>query len=167
MMGSGKSAVGHALATRLEVPFTDLDARIERMFGGTIAQAFSAGEPHFRALEAEALRSLLAEPAFVARTSVVATGGGAVVDPRNRAQMDAAGRRVLLRVTPETLAARLVGEERRARPLVASADDPAVRLRELWDARRDAYEEGAVVVDAEARIPDVVQRVVEALDLRA
>lgn len=165
-MGSGKSAVGRALAVALGVSFIDLDARVERMFGVTVAEAFSHGEPHFRALESEALRSLLAEPAIGARTVVVATGGGSVVDAANRARMDEAGRRVLLRVAPETLAARLVGEEAKRRPLVASADDPAARLRELWETRRQAYETGAVAVDAEGSIAEVVERVCVALDLR-
>lgn len=166
MMGSGKSAVGCALAAALEVSFIDLDVRVERMFGVTVAQAFSLGEPHFRTLESEALRSLLAEPAFAARTVVVATGGGSVLDAASRARMDDAGRRVLLRVTPETLAARLVGEDARRRPLVAWADDPPTRLRELWEARREVYERGAVIVDAEGSVDEVTERVVVALDLR-
>ena len=166
MMGSGKSAVGQALSAALGVAFIDLDARVERMFGVTIAEAFAVGEPHFRALEAEALRSLLAEPAFASRTVVVATGGGSVVDATNRARMDACGRRVLLRVAPETLAARLVGPEAQRRPLVASADDPEERLRELWETRREAYETGAVIIDADGSIDAVVERTLEALDLR-
>ncbi len=166
MMGAGKSAVGRALATSLGVSFLDLDTRVERMFGVTVAQAFSLGEPHFRRLESEALCSLLAEPAILARTVVVATGGGAVVDAANRARMDDAGHRVLLRVAPETLAARLLGEEAKRRPLVAEASDPAARLRELWQARRRVYEAGAIVVDAEGSVEDVVERLCVALDLR-
>lgn len=165
MMGSGKSAVGRALAELLGVSFIDLDQRIERMFGLTIPEAFERGEPYFRGLERDALRSLLAEPALQQRTVVVATGGGAVVDPDNRVCMDRAGRRVLLHVPPEDLAARLVGEQASGRPLVADANDPLARLRALWVARKDAYEQGAVVVDARGGVQEVAAAVAAALDL--
>lgn len=165
-MGSGKSAVGRSLAGTLGVTFVDLDMRIERMFGVTVEQAFGRGEGAFRDLEAEALRSLLAEPAFGARRSIVATGGGTVVDADNRARIDACGPRVLLRAEPETLAARLVGAQAQRRPLVAAAADPTQRLRALWRSRREAYESGAVVVSAEGSVDQVAGRVLEALDLR-
>lgn len=165
MMGSGKSAVGRALAARWAVPFIDLDARIERMFGMSVAEAFARGEPYFRDLEQQALRTLLAEPAFAARRSVVATGGGAVVDAANRALIDAAGPRVLLHVPPEELARRLVGTEASVRPLVASAADPQLRLAQLWAQRRASYEAGAIVVDGVGAVSQVVDRVLVALDL--
>lgn len=165
MMGAGKSSVGRVLAQRLGVVFIDLDARIERLFGISIPDAFARGEPHFRALEREALRSLLAEPAFERRLVVVATGGGSVVDPENRALMDAAGTRVLVHVPPEELAARLGADEAAGRPLVADAEDPAQRLRDLWEQRREAYEDGAVVVDGCGTVESVAERVRAALDL--
>lgn len=166
MMGAGKSAVGRRLAAMLDVAFVDLDARTERMFGTTIADAFARGEPYFRGLERTALQSLVAEPAFAGRTVIVATGGGLVVDPNNRACMDGVGTRVLLRVPPEQLAERLQGAEAARRPLVAEADDPVQRLRELWQARREAYEAGAAVVDGVGSVDVVAQRVRDALDLQ-
>lgn len=165
MMGSGKSAVGRRLAEALGASFIDLDTRVERMFGQTVAEAFAQGEPHFRARERLALQSLLDEPAFGHQGAVVATGGGTVVDPANRAAMDAVGTRVLLRVPSEVLAARLKGAEADARPLIANADDPASALRALWTARRDAYERGACIVDADGDVATVLQRVLAALDL--
>ncbi len=73
-MGAGKSTVGPRLATRLDLPFIDLDDRIEAEQGKSIADIFDAdGESHFRALEREALEALAAEP-----DSVVACGGGIV-----------------------------------------------------------------------------------------
>ena len=165
MMGAGKTSVGREVAACLGVPFVDLDVRVERVFGVSISEVFAHSEDHFRALEREALRSLLAEPAFARNRVVVATGGGVVVDPHNRARMDAAGVRMLIHVPPEQLAARLVGAEARHRPLVADATDAVARLRELWETRRQAYEGGAIIIDGVGTIPVVAARVLQALDL--
>ncbi len=164
MMGSGKSTVGRAIAGRLGVTFVDLDRRIECVFGVAVREAFAQGEAHFRTLEREALRSLLAEPAFERRRSVVATGGGAVLDPGNRAQMDAAGPRVLLRVPTSVLAVRLRGAAE-DRPLVAASNDLERDLEQLWTSRAPAYETAPVAVDGVGEVPVIVDRVISALDL--
>jgi len=164
MMGSGKSSVGRRLASELGVAFVDLDARLERMFAMSIAEAFGQGEPYFRQLERAALTSLVGEPGFEGRTVVVATGGGVVLDTENRACMDAAGLRVLLRVPPPELAARLSAGQG-ARPLVADADDLLARLADLWAQRRAAYEDVPHQVDGVGSVEAVTLRVAVALDL--
>ncbi len=166
MMGSGKSSVGRALASALGVPFVDLDVRVERMFGSTIGEAFARGESHFRGLERSALTSLLREPGFAGRAVVVATGGGAVLDPRSRAGMDAAGVRVLLRVPVAELAARLSAAQGEGRPLLGDAEDPTASLTELWAQRREAYEDGSHPVDGVGSLDTVVHRIAAALNLR-
>lgn len=165
MMGSGKSSVGRQLAVELGVPFVDLDVRIERLSGTTIAEAFEQGEAHFRGLERLALRSLVQEPGFTGRTVIVATGGGAVLDARNRACMDAAGARVLLSVPLEELAARLAAKRSDGRPLLTDADDPLARLERLWAERRVAYEDVPHKIDGVGPARTVALRVAAALDL--
>src|SRR5690606_301007 len=106
MMGAGKSTLGPLLARRWGAPFVDLDRRIERIFGAAIPALFSRGEAHFRRCERAALRLLVAEPGFAGRTTVVAAGGGLVVDPDNRAVMRATGVVLLLDVPALELARR-------------------------------------------------------------
>jgi shikimate kinase len=74
---SGKTTVGTALAALLGVEFRDTDADIEDVAGTTVADLFvQYGEPHFRALEEQAVSRALAE-----HDGVLALGGGAVLDP--------------------------------------------------------------------------------------
>src|SRR5260370_27670071 len=80
MMGAGKSSIGRRLAARLGIPFVDADTEIESAAGMSISEIFEKhGEPYFRSGEARVIARLLdGEP------SVLATGGGAVMDPRTR-----------------------------------------------------------------------------------
>jgi shikimate kinase len=166
MMGSGKSTVAPLLAAAWGATWVDLDTRIARIFGAPVAELFARGEAQFRRHEREALRLLLGEPGFMRRTVVIATGGGVVVDPHNRAAMAAAGRVVLLRVPLEQLAARLADAgAARARPLLQGSELPA-RLLELWTQRRSAYEEADVVVDAGGSPQDAVLKLRAALEVR-
>lgn len=143
MMGSGKSTVGRCMAAATDAVFVDLDARIELLFGASIPELFaSGGEGHFRELEAQALRSLLAEPGFARRGVVVATGGGIVVVPSNVDAMCAAGVTVFLDVPVPVLVERLSAhEEASGRPMLG--EDPAEieqRVMRLLSDRRGEYE---------------------------
>ena len=83
-MGSGKSTVGHLVAESLRWRFVDLDEAVAERAGLSIPEIFkSRGEPHFRNLERWELTHALDGP----RESVVACGGGVVIDPRNRAKL--------------------------------------------------------------------------------
>lgn len=153
-MASGKSTVGALLARALDYTLVDLDRLVEERTGRAVAEWFArGGEAAFRAAEAGAL----AEAAARARV-VIATGGGALVDARNLELARASGVVVYLRVSPETLAARLAGDA--SRPLLLGPDGAplapdtlAVRIRELLAARAAAYERADVTVDASGLAP--------------
>ncbi len=167
MMGCGKTEVGRALALAHGVPLIDLDERLERIFGVTVAEVFASGEPAFREHEAQVLRSLLAEPGMGGRGVVVATGGGAVLDPRNRAAMDAVGPRLYLEVGVDELVRRLrppVHADPGARPLLGDdASQLRGRVAELLAARGSVYRGGARCIDAQADPETVVTRINQAL----
>lgn len=137
--GSGKSSVGRRLAERLGWRFVDLDAAIAAEAGMTVPEIFAReGEASFRARESDHLRRALAGE-FV----VVATGGGAVVAPANRALMLERAFVICLEARPETIHARLAAhlaedEEGAVRPLLADAD-PLRRIEALKVARQAFY----------------------------
>ena len=84
--GSGKTTVGGLLARQLDLPFRDCDLQVERLAGRTVAQLFSGGEECFRRWETAALQVLCA-----GEDCVLATGGGAVLRPENRARLRRSG----------------------------------------------------------------------------
>src|SRR5690349_8579249 len=106
--GSGKSVVGKRLAHRHAAEFIDLDERIEREDGRSIPTIFEEdGEAAFRTMERRAVADLgPADPATEVRR-IVATGGGAIVDPRNRWALYHGRLSVWLDGRPEVLAQRL------------------------------------------------------------
>ena len=96
-MATGKTEVGRKLAALLGAPFVDTDALVESATGRAIADIFARdGEPHFRALEREAV-----ERACAIDGAVVATGGGTLLDPENRRRLAAAGPVVCLTAAPD------------------------------------------------------------------
>ena len=132
-MGSGKSTVGRMLARRMELPFVDLDRAIESRAGMTVSQIFEAsGEPAFRDLEHTELALFADRP-----RTVVACGGGVVVEDRDRALLKQLGRVVYLRVTADEALARIGSTE--GRPLLAGAD-PVSLGRTLLASRESLYE---------------------------
>ncbi len=157
-MGSGKSTVGRALARRLDLPFIDLDHEIERREGRTISAIFAeSGEAAFRESERRALQGLstAAEP-------VVATGGGIVIDPRNRQLMDHTGLRVWLNCPPAELARRLAADSAAGAHRPLWNGNPA-ELARLLDQRSAFYAEAALVLDATADNALTVQAIIDAL----
>jgi shikimate kinase len=134
--GSGKSTVGRQLARRLGLPFVDSDQVIEQRIGSSIRAFFDReGEEAFRDLESQVIDEVTAGP-----LAVVATGGGAVLRPENRACLHDRGCVVYLRSTPEDLARRLRND--RHRPLLQVADH-LVRLKDLYAHRHPLYTETA------------------------
>jgi shikimate kinase len=154
MPGSGKSTVGVELAGRYGVPFVDLDRRIEQDAGTSVASIFEErGETAFRALEAEALRK-----ASVADPSVVACGGGIVLEPANRIVLRNTGIAVYLDVPIEELRSRVTPAT--DRPLIRAEGD----LERLLAEREPLYREFAAhVVDASGPPGEVADAIVEEL----
>ena len=152
-MATGKTEVGRKLAALLGAPFVDTDALVESATGRTVADIFAReGEPHFRALEREAV-----ERACAIDGAVVATGGGTLLDPENRRRLAAAGPVVCLTAAPDEVLRRVGGGA--DRPLLAGPDRLA-RIRELIAARAQAYDSAAHTIDTTGlRVDDVVARV--------
>jgi len=142
MPGCGKSTIGRQLARLRQLPFLDSDHEIERYLGCSIREFFDReGEAAFRDVEERVIGETLAEP----QLRVVATGGGSVLRPANRAAMKARATVVYLHTQPDDLARRLSRDTQR--PLLQVAD-PRQRLRELYAVRDPIYREVAdIVVD--------------------
>jgi shikimate kinase len=145
MMGAGKTSVGRRLARMLGAPFRDSDQEIEAAAGMSIADIFATlGEPSFRAGERRVIERLLGEA-----PAVIATGGGAFVEPATRSVIKAGATSVWLRADLETLWERVRG--RRGRPLL-DRPDPKATLAEIEARRRSIYTEADVIVDTHRRV---------------
>ena len=139
--GSGKSAVGRRLAHRHGASFIDLDDSIERAAGKKIPEIFAEqGEATFRTLERAAVADLGPADPAPAIGRVVATGGGAVVDPRNRWALYRGRLPIWLDGRPEVLAQRL-RRSPNVRPLVTGRD-PIGAIRSLARERDRFYAPG-------------------------
>ncbi len=141
--GCGKSTLGPGLAEKLRCDFVDTDAVIEERAGTTIAEIFQQqGEPVFREMEAGVVTEIASskDPC-----SVVALGGGAIVDERSRLRMIESGLTVYLSCSVRTLARRMASES--DRPLLhatSSSEQPSRaalvdRVRKLLDERAPLY----------------------------
>lgn len=157
--GAGKSTVGNELAARRTAWFIDLDRQIELRAGMSVAEIFATGgEEGFRERERETLLALVEE--HKRKRMVVAVGGGAVIDPRNRDLMRSTGLRILLEVDADTAVARIGnGEER---PLL-SGDDPERAWRRLYAERKEAYADHDIAVSGAGSPKEVAGLVVSAL----
>jgi shikimate kinase len=141
LMGAGKTRVGRRLAERLDLPFLDTDHEIEAETGKTIAELFAhIGEPAFREGERRTIARLMLRPA-----SIIATGGGAFIDPRTRADMLESGLVVWLRADLDTLVARTARSNKR--PLLNGVDREA-KLAELMALRYPVYAEAHLTVES-------------------
>jgi shikimate kinase len=133
MMGVGKSSVGRRLAGRLSIPFVDADSEIEKAAGMTIPEIFARhGEAYFRSGEARVLARLLESG-----PQVLATGGGAFMNPDTRALVALKGVSVWLNADLDVLLRR-TSKRRSDRPLLQT-DDPSETLRALLAEREPTY----------------------------
>ncbi len=164
--GSGKSVVGKRLAHRHAATFIDLDERIERADGRSIPTIFEEdGEAAFRALERLAVADLGPADTDIEVRRVIATGGGAIVDPRNRWALFRGRVSVWLDSRPEVLAQRL-RRSPHVRPLVTGRD-PIGTIRDLATRRERFYAAADVHVSGVAEVAGVVEAVERHLVARA
>ena len=157
LMGAGKTSVGRRLALRLGLPFRDADHEVELAAGCTIAEFFERhGEAEFRAGERRVIARLMEGP-----PCVLATGGGAFMDPQTRALIREGALSVWLRCSLATLVRRT--SHRTHRPLLRQGD-PAHILAALMAKRHPVYAEADVIVDCGEDSPEVTTgRVLDAV----
>jgi len=154
-MGTGKTAVGKLLAKRLRRRFVDVDQLIERRAGRSVRQIFTAwGEARFRRLECATIARVAKHAKLV-----IATGGGAVLDPGNVAVLRNSGLVICLSASVRAILARIGGS--RTRPLLANADRRR-RIIALLRQRRPAYAQADVTIDTTHRTTSDAVRLIEA-----
>ncbi|WP_456243238.1 shikimate kinase [Zavarzinia marina] len=142
LMGAGKSSIGKRLAQRLHVPFVDADTEIEQAAGCTIDEIFERhGETAFRDGERRVIARLLTG----SPPHVLATGGGAFMDPETRARIKATAVSIWLRADLDVLLRRV--KKRNNRPLLKKGD-PREILERLIATRYPVYAEADLVVDS-------------------
>nr|WP_281356643.1 shikimate kinase [Sulfitobacter algicola] len=161
MMGAGKTAVGRALATRLDVPFKDSDAELVTAANMTIAEIFDRdGEEFFRQKETQVIERLMNDA-----PCVLSTGGGAFLKSENRDIISAKGVSIWLNADLDLLWQRVRHKD--TRPLLRTAD-PYATLSDLYDQRVPIYEKAdlAVPADPEFEIDDMAQAIEIVLEKR-
>jgi shikimate kinase len=158
LMGAGKSCIGKRLAQHFGLPFVDADREIEAAAGCSITDFFELhGEQAFRDGERRVIARLLNNPVHV-----LATGGGAFMDPQTRQLIKEKSTSIWLRAELEQLLKR-VGR-RNDRPLLKNVDQ-RTKLAELMDIRYPVYAEADMTVDSADGPPEMtMDRVLDALD---
>ena len=132
MMGSGKTAVGKAIAAELQVLFKDSDQEISIAANRSIAEIFERdGEPFFRSVEAKVLKRLLQS-----QPCVLSTGGGAFMFGNNRTLISKLGISVFLSADLELLWERVRSKD--TRPLLKT-ENPKATLSRIFEGRKDQY----------------------------
>ena len=158
LMGAGKTTIGRLLARKLNRRFVDADHEIEARTGATIPWIFEIeGEACFRRREADVIRDLSAQQGLV-----LATGGGAVLDPKSRALLAERGTVIYLRASIGSILQRTAHDKNR--PLLQTAD-PRGKLEQLWTERDPLYREIAdLVIDTgRPNVQSMVQTILDQL----
>jgi shikimate kinase len=161
-MGTGKTEVGQRLARTLGWAFVDTDALVEAAAGRSIPAIFAGeGEAGFRARERDAVAQACRRPA-----TVIAVGGGALLDPENRRVLLAAGPVVCLRAAPREILRRVGGTQ--DRPLLRgdateSDGERLARIEALLAARQPIYALVPHAIDTDGRTPEEVAGAVRAI----
>ena len=153
-MGTGKTTVARAVGQKLGFQVIDSDHEIERLKAKTIPEIFAEeGEPVFRVLEREFI-----ERGHAASRTVVACGGGLVVQPNMLELLKSKGVVMCLHASLETILARTA--RHRNRPLLA-VENPEERIRTLYAAREPIYKQSGTVILTDARpLHDIVAHVI-------
>jgi len=140
LMGVGKSSIGRRLAIVLGMPFRDADVEVEAAAGRSVAEIFEQyGEAAFRDGERRVIARLLEEPPHV-----LATGGGAFINPQTRALIKEKAISIWLKADLDVLARRVGRKDNR--PLL-TGHDPLEVLKRQAEERYDAYAEADIIVE--------------------
>ena len=158
LMGAGKTSVGRRLADKLGIPFVDADHEIEAAAGKKITEIFTDhGEAYFRDGERRVIQRLLD-----GAPKVLATGGGAFIQPETRAAIQAGAISIWLKADRDLILARV--RRRTNRPLLRT-DDPAAVVDRLIAERYPVYAEADIHIQSRDVAHDVViDSIFEALD---
>ena len=162
LMGAGKTTIGRILARKLGLRFIDSDHEIEARTGASIPWIFEIeGEASFRRREADVIRELTGQAGIV-----LATGGGAILNPDNRAFLKARGTVIYLRASVNSILQRTAHDKNR--PLLQTAD-PRKKLEELMAVREPLYMEIAdLVIDTgRPNVQSMVQTILNQMDALA
>jgi shikimate kinase len=156
-MGSGKSYTGQQLATALNLPFVDLDARLETQEGRSIAQIFETdGEAYFRQLEAKILRDTVND-----HSTIISCGGGAPCFHQNMDWINAHGLSIYLQASVELLAKRLKKGQAQ-RPLVRDLNETQLEafIADRLSVRESFYIQAKLIVSQignESLLPKLIE----------
>jgi shikimate kinase len=143
-MGTGKSTVGHIIASTLCFHFVDTDELIEKRTGRKIADIFQKeGEPVFRQIESDMVRDL-----EIVRHNVIATGGGLILTPGNLESLRRHALIICLWASPEVIWSRV--RHQNHRPLLNEAD-PQAKIRTLLAQREQFYRQADILLNSEFR----------------
>lgn len=149
LMGCGKSSVGRRLASRLGLGFVDADEEIERVAAKSIVEIFADhGEAYFRDGERRVIARLLSTG-----PQVLATGGGAFINPETRVNIRERGISIWLRADLPVLMRRV--SKRDTRPLLKSGD-PEATMRDLIAKRYPIYADADIIVESRDVPHDVI-----------
>lgn len=161
LMGAGKSTVGRRLASALHLPFFDADHEIETAAGCSISDFFERyGETAFREGERRVITRLLAGPRHV-----LATGGGAFMDPTTRDVIKKLGVSIWLRAELDLLMTRV--SKRQTRPLLKTPD-PRATMERLMRERYPTYAEADITVDSNGGPHEsIVQQIISSMNTKS
>jgi shikimate kinase len=160
-MGTGKTAVSKELSRLAGFATVDVDAEIEKSAGMAIKEIFKQfGEPRFRDMETEAIKKVSEKT-----STVISTGGGAVLRQENMDALRRGGIVVCLTATPETILERTNNSDER--PLL-QVEDPVGKIKELLDFRKPYYEQADVMIDTEGKTPlQVAEEILERIKIQS
>ncbi len=158
LMGAGKTSVGRKLAEKMDLAFNDADVEIVEAAGCSIEDIFDHyGEEAFRDVEERVIFRLLEKG-----PQVLATGGGAFMNPKIRSRIAASGISVWLRADLDTLVRRTL--RRADRPLLKNRN-PKATLQKLIEERYPVYADADIVIDSMDEGPEITVNIIsDALD---